>query len=148
MKVVATLALVGILAAGCGGSGTPHFQSASGWHVGSTQHDGWASTVSFRDCPSCVPPHRTIAALPPGGIVIQLQSFSERQSRTVGSWPPRIRARDVKPGFEGVPPRYGFWERQLSNGRVVRTVFVWFGRAHPTPRQLANANAELGRFSP
>jgi hypothetical protein len=70
----------------------PHFQHASGWHVGRTRAhpcvgvsrsrcvsaEAWASTVRYRDCANCSPPHKTLAALPPGGIVIQLSNGRER----------------------------------------------------------------------
>jgi hypothetical protein len=136
----------------------PHFRHAPGWHVGSrpahacvgvspnrcVQASGWASTVRYRDCPNCTPPHRTLAHLPPGGIVIQLSNGRERPSRApTGKWPPRIRARDVTVGFEGEPDRYGVFQQFVRTGTLERFLFVWFGRAHPTRHQLARANAEL-----
>jgi hypothetical protein len=136
----------------------PHFQAAPGWHVGSrpahrcvgvpasrcVQAEGWASTVRYRDCPNCVPPHHTLAHLPPGGIVIQLSYGRERPSKApVGNWPPRIRSRDVIAGFEGVPGRYGYFQTFVRTGTLERYLFVWFGREHPTGHQLARANTEL-----
>jgi hypothetical protein len=136
----------------------PHFAPAPGWHVGSrpaqacagvsasrcVQASGWASTVPYRDCPDCSPPHRTLADLPAGGIVIQLSNARERPSRArSGVWPPRIRARDVTVGFEGEPRKYGVFQRFVRTGTLERYLFVWFGRAHPTRKQLARANAEL-----
>ncbi len=73
----------------------PHFRAAPGWHVGYTRAhacvgvsasrcvsaSGWASTVRYRDCPDCVPPHRALAHLPPDGIVIQLSNSRERPPR-------------------------------------------------------------------
>jgi len=108
------------------------------------QATGWASTVRYRDCPNCIPPHRTLARLRPGGIVIQLTYVRERPDRAqVGTWPPRIRARDLTVGFEGEPDRYGVFQTLIRTGHLERSLFVWFGRAHPTRRQLARANAEL-----
>lgn len=137
----------------------PHFRDAPGWHVGSTrahacvgvsakrcvQAEAWASTVRYRDCPDCVPPHRTLAKLPPDGIVIQLSYGRERPVRMpVRAWPPRIRPRDVVAGFEGEPQgRYGVFQYGGRTGTLERFVFVWFGRPRPTRRQLARANAEL-----
>src|SRR5438309_472224 len=87
----------------------PHFRAAPGWHVGSQSARacpgvsstqcawaaGWASTVRYRDCPNCVAPHRTLAALPPDGIIIQLTSAHERPARMrARPWPPRIRLAD------------------------------------------------------
>jgi hypothetical protein len=135
----------------------PHFHAEQGWHVGSkpahacsgvspgrcVQASGWASTVRYRDCAICVP-HKTLAHLPPGGIVIQLTEAREQPPRArIGSWPPRIRARDLSPGFEGVPRRYGVFQLFVRSGHLERYLFVWFGRAHPTRHQLARANAEL-----
>ena len=145
MKVVAALALV-LLAAGCGGGAGQRFPATDGWYVGSEHVYSWASTVPYRDCPNCVPPHDTLAALPPEGIVVQLSAVRERHSSSAGSWPPRIRSRDVKAGFEGVPRRYGAFQSSVRAGRIERSIYVWFGRAHPTPTQLAKANAELARL--
>jgi hypothetical protein len=78
--------------------------------------------------------------------VIQLSYGRERPARApVGSWPPRISARDITSGFEGEPRgrHYGVFQTFVRTGSVERFLFVWFGRAHPTRRQLARANAEL-----
>jgi hypothetical protein len=136
----------------------PHFRAAPGWHVGSrpahacsgasasrcVQAAGWASTVRYRDCADCVAPHRTLAHLPPGGIVIQLLNARERPARIAhGTWPVWVRRADVHGGGEGVPSRYGAFQRAVRSGGVEHLLYVWFGRAHPTRRQLARANAEL-----
>ena len=136
----------------------PHFGAAPGWHVGSrpahacsgvpvsrcVQASGWASTVRYRDCPDCVPPHKTLAHLPRRGIVIQLTQARERPDRApIGKWPLRIRADKITAGEEGVSNRYGHFQAFVRTGHVERYLFVWFGRAHPTRRQLARANAEL-----
>jgi hypothetical protein len=136
----------------------PHFAAAPGWHVGARPARacvgvsasrcvdawGWASTVPYRDCRDCVPPHRTLSHLPADGIVIQLDNGWEHPARaTVGRWPPRIRHADVHAGFEGVPRRVGYAEWFIRTGRIERYLWVWFGRAHPTRRQLARANTEL-----
>jgi hypothetical protein len=136
----------------------PHFQAAPGWHVGSrparaclgvpasrcAQASGWASTVRYRDCRECIPPHHTLAHLPPGGIVIQLSDARERPARApLGRWPPRIRRTDLHIGAEGVPRRYSDAQWFVRAGGVEHYLWVWFGRAHPTRQQLARANAEL-----
>ena len=135
----------------------PHFHAGQGWRVGSrpahacsgvsasrcVQASGWASTVRYRDCAICVP-HKTLAHLPPSGIVIQLTKAREEPPRArVASWPPSIRKRDLSAGFEGVSSRYGVFQLFVRAGHLERYLFVWFGRAHPTQRQLARANAEL-----
>ena len=136
----------------------PHFRAAPGWHVGSRPAHacvgvsasrcvdawGWASTIPYRDCRDCVPPHATLADLPPGGIVIQLSNSRERPERArAGRWPPRIRVSQVVGPFEGEPARYGVFQTFRRTGDIERYLFVWFGRAHPTRRQLERANAEL-----
>jgi hypothetical protein len=136
----------------------PHFRHAPGWHVGSrpahsclgvpatrcVQASGWASTVRYRDCPDCVAPHRTLAHLPAGGIVIQLVDARERPARIApGKWPVRIRRSEVGAGGEGVPRRFGAVQRAVRSAGVEHLLYVWFGRAHPTRAQLARANAEL-----
>jgi hypothetical protein len=145
----------------------PRFSSASGWHVGSTpthscdvgmtrgrcvMAEAWASTVPYRDCPNCVPPHETLATLPPDGIIIQLTDARERPPYgRPGDWPTQSHASQVIRGpFEGEPGR-DFSYVQL----VVRTpddvehfLFIWFGRPHPTAQQLARANAELRTVRP
>ena len=137
----------------------PHFRAAPSWHVGSTrahacvgvsrsrcvQAEAWASTVRYRDCPDCSPPHKTLAALPPSGIVIQQTNARERPAYGPrGSWPPRLRASQAVSPFEGEPARVSVIQltRRTPDG-VEHSLFVWFGRAHPTERQLARANAEL-----
>jgi hypothetical protein len=136
----------------------PHFRAAPGWHVGSrpahtcagvpasrcVQASGWASTVRYRDCGDCTPPHHTLAHLPLSGIVIQLSNARERpDSAPVGKWPPLIRSRQITAGGEGVSNRYGHFQTFVRTGHLEHYLFVWFGRAHPTRRQLARANAEL-----
>jgi hypothetical protein len=136
----------------------PHFQAAPGWHVGSrparacpgvpasrcVQASGWSSTVRYRDCRDCIPPHRTLAHLPPVGIIIQLSNARERPARApLRSWPPRIRRADLHAGAEGVPLRYSYAQWFIRAGGVEHYLWVWFGRADPTRRQLARANAEL-----
>jgi hypothetical protein len=95
-----------------------------------------------------VPPHRTLAHLPANGIVIQLANARERPARiALGTWPVQIRPADVHGGAEGVPSRYGSFQRSVRSGGIEHLLYVWFGRAHPTPRQLARANAELRTVS-
>jgi hypothetical protein len=124
----------------------PHFAKASGWHVGSQGSWGWASTVRYRDCRDCVPPHRTLAHLPPGGILIQLGNFPAEHppQASPGKWPPRIRQKNVAlGGAEGIPRHVGYAQWFLRSRGVEHYLWVWFGRAHPTRHQLARANAEL-----
>ena len=137
----------------------PHFRAAPGWHVGSTrahacvgvsqsrcvQAEAWASTVRYRDCTNCSPPHKTLAAVSPNGIVIQVTNARERPAYGPrGSWPPRLRASQVVSPFEGEPARFSVIQlMRRSRDGVEHFLFVWFGRAHPTRRQLGRANFEL-----
>jgi hypothetical protein len=105
--------------------------------------------VEYLDCGDCVPPHRTLTALPPDGIVIQELNGRERPP-VFGSkpWPPQIGAGDVTGPFEGEPPKYGVFQYTARTGSTERSLFVWFGRPHPTAHQLARANAELRTVDP
>jgi len=112
--------------------------------------NSWAATVQWRDCPDCLP-HRTVARLRPDGIALQLQLSVERAPPTWMrplAWPPRIRG--VSAPFEGLPPRIGVYQKiGFVRGHTV-SLFAFFGRPHPTPRQLARARAELAtvKFPP
>ena len=50
--------------------------------------------------------------------------------------------------FEGDLAQYGVVHRVGRTGSVGWTVFVWFGRRHPTASQLARASAELRTAAP
>lgn len=145
----------------------PRFSSAAGWHVGSTpthscagvtqgrcvMAEAWASTVPYLDCPDCVPPHKTLAALPPDGIVIQLTDARERPPYgSRGSWPTQIRASQVNVGpgsGEGMPARISYAQLVVRGPQdVEHFLFIWFGRPHPTAQQLARANTELRTVRP
>jgi hypothetical protein len=106
------------------------------------QAEAWASTVRYRDCPNCAPPHGTLAALPPSGIIIQVNDGREvPHYGPLRSWPQRLRAAQVHSPFEGAPARVGVIQYEArSRNNVEHSLF---GRAHPTTRQLARANAEL-----
>ena len=122
----------------------PHFQAGHGWHVGAHGAWGYASTIRNRDCSNCVPPHRTLAHLPPGGILIQLGNFHAERQASPGEWPLRIRRKSlIAGGGEGIPRNVSFGEWFIRRRGIEHYLWVWFGRVHPTRRQLARANAEL-----
>jgi hypothetical protein len=124
----------------------PHFHAGHGWHVGARGSWGWASTTPYRDCSDCIPPHRTLAHLPPGGILIQLGNFPAEHppQASRGRWPPRIRRKDlIGGGGDGIPRHVGYAEWFIRRDGVENYLWVWFGRVRPTRRQLARANAEL-----
>jgi len=121
----------------------PHFPGGPGWHTGAAGSHSWAATVPLRDCANCIP-HRTLAHLPPDGIVIQLTVATERRIHgTAARWPTQVRRREVVAGFEGVPARYGVVQQFTHTGRIEHILWVWFGRAQPTAAQLGAANAQL-----
>jgi hypothetical protein len=124
----------------------PHFHAGHGWHVGSQGAWSWASTGQYRDCRDCVPPHRTLGHLPPGGILIQLGNFRAEHppQASPAKWPVRIRAKDViAGGGEGIPQHVGYAQWFIRSGGTEHYLWVWFGRVHPTRRQISRANAEL-----
>jgi hypothetical protein len=133
-----------------------HFAQRPGWHVGAgrvhacpgvprarcVQVTSRASTVPWRDCTECLP-HKTLARLPRDGVAIQLTLAREhRPPPGALSWPPRLRAGEAQ-GLEGLPARIGTIQRTGRLGGSYAGLVVFFGRPHPTPRQLARADAEL-----
>jgi hypothetical protein len=107
--------------------------------------ESWAATVRWRDCGNCVPPHKTLAVLPPAGVSIQLLLGRDAKTKRhpVMAWPPHIHARDVVGPFEGGPAWIGSAQRSGVLRGFDAGLYVFFGRPHPTAAQLARANAEL-----
>jgi hypothetical protein len=105
----------------------------------------WATTMRWRDCWNCIPPHRTLATLPPGGVAIALMVGREQRPprRHVLRWPPRLRPGSIVGPLEGVPKRFGAYEAFGSLNGFDASLWVFFGRRHPTRSQLARAEAEL-----
>ena len=135
------------------------FAPAKGWHVGTgkaracvgasvercTETWSWTSTVRWRDCRNCAP-HKTLAVLPRDGVVITVTRVRKRPivAKRQVSWPPRIAARGITAGMEGIPRRYGVYQlfaRVANHGEVM--VWAYFGRSRPTTAQLAAANDRL-----
>jgi hypothetical protein len=137
-----------------------HFIPAPGWYVRTgkvracpgvpssrcIQATSVASTLRLRDCVECLP-HRTVAAMAPGDIVVKITVAAEHplRGRRKLAWPPHITRNAVSAGFEGLPSRVGVYQGQTVVRKHEVLVFVVFGRAHPTDRQLQRANAELRR---
>jgi hypothetical protein len=134
------------------------FRPDHGWHVGAVCDKRFphgasrplcrattsrAATVRWHDCWSCFPPHRTLAALPPSGIAIVLTLEPPvRHARREMPSPPRIGGRVGGP-FELAPSRVGGF---VTGGRLHGfdvSLWVFFGRRHPSRRQIARAEAEL-----
>jgi hypothetical protein len=95
-------------------------------------------------------PLRTLAALPPGGVVIKLVNFRIGDTHPPPQlWPSRVRASDVNPVRAGPAGQPSFLAmRAGQSGGIDWSLLVWFGQAHPTAHQLARANAELRTASP
>ena len=134
------------------------FVPASGWHVRTgrahacpgvpasrcSQVTSLASTIHWRDCVECLP-HKTVAAMAPGDIGIQINVARERSPQAAPSWPPHVTRQKVVAPFEGLPGRIGTFQGRARVGKREVSVFIVFGRARPTERQIRRANAELRR---
>jgi hypothetical protein len=135
------------------------FAAADDWHTGTSgitdaQPDGqqtwtWASTIPYADEPFQFLPHKTLAALPPDGIVIDVQLFESRDRAHETVEPPfRIMQADGPGSMEGLTPPISLYG---TGGRVPGQSYdvdisVMFGREHPTPDQFARANVALARL--
>jgi hypothetical protein len=133
------------------------FGHRPGWHVGAgkvqacpgvsparcVQVTSRAATVPWRDCLDCLP-HKTLAQLPRDGIAMQLTLARERPRSWERPlrWPRRLHAKDAT-NFEGLPTGIGTMQRAGRLHGFYASLFVFFGRARPTPGQLARAEAEL-----
>ncbi len=80
-------------------------------------------------------------------IAIKLTVAIEHPLRTkrTFAWPPRVLRRAVVGPFEGLPARIGAYQGATLVGKREVSVFIAFGRAVPTDRQLKRVNAELRR---
>jgi len=154
------VALVAVVVAGCSGSTkglTPaRFAPKPGWHVGAApaspcpgtrgckQVASWAATKPWRDCSSCAGADETLKHLDRNGVAIYLSLAKERfHFRSPLRWPPRLHMHDVVSPVEGHAPRFGLISRGGHLHGYSAGLYVWFGRPHPTPRQLERAQAEL-----
>ncbi len=133
------------------------FRPASGWYtkhaptvrVGpETSSTTIASTVPYRDCLNCFPPHETVSRLPPGGIVIFLSlDASNRRPPVVAGQPSALRLHRRSCGpFEGIPDVATCALHAQVFGRYAVDGWVVFGRAHPAASQIERAQAELDRL--
>jgi len=83
----------------------------------------------------------------PSGIGIQVTLALKHplRLRPTFVWPPRMRRRNVHAGFEGLPSRISVYQGLTRVGTREVFVFIVFGRAFPTTRQLNRTNVELQR---
>jgi hypothetical protein len=128
----------------------------TGWHAGAgavhacvgepasrcRNARSWAGTIALRDCLGCLP-HRTVAVLPPDGVLIQVTTVRERPRRLRGGpWPPRVDPAAVS-NFEGLPGRIGVYQQTVRLGPLDATIMVFFGRPRPRRAEIIAADAEL-----
>jgi hypothetical protein len=81
--------------------------------------------------------------MPPNGIAIRV-SFGHGESPSWVKplrWPPSLRP--ITAGFEGLPGRIGIVQLIGRVHGYETAVWVFFGRPHPTTRQVDRARAEL-----
>jgi hypothetical protein len=115
---------------------------------GGEQTTSWASTAPYRDQPDQFPPHKTLAALPPEGIVIVvwLSRHPGSRSRLPRQQAP-FKIQHTPGSFEGVPSsRATYGSGADVKGRFDVTLWVIFGRTEPTTEQLDRAQAEVDRL--
>jgi len=160
-KVPVGLALLTLLAAGCGTAGKPHFQSATGWHLLTRSDELVAGNVEFaaQDRSLASPPSRTVATLPRDGIVIWAM-LSRSDKLLPGSTPLPLGLSEALPSnpFEGFrcAPAVPMSRCDAASGSVRRLVarlghyyvdlYIFFGTDHPAAASVAAANAELARL--
>jgi hypothetical protein len=107
----------------------------------------WASTIRYRDSGFQFPPHETLDALPPDGVVLAVR-LDQHGSEGGPPLQPPFRLSDFEDGsFEGLGAENG--PRSLRGRHAGYDVEIWalFGRGQPTNEQLAEAQAELDRLN-
>jgi hypothetical protein len=133
------------------------FAPQPGWQVGHQNRPGLprrfgqplhaSGELGGHDPVARLPPMFT----PPDGRLVAAgrnRAPSCRRGRTTAcraagrAWPPKIRAKDLG-GIEGIPSRSGVYQRFARFGPVEAYVWAFFGRSHPTSKQVAAANADL-----
>jgi hypothetical protein len=159
-KAVAMLALVAAVAAGCGGAGqAPHFRAARGWHVlvepGQTAS---AANVRFvRSDRHQSFPTRTIASLPPRGVLIWLEWVRPRKTAVdTKLYPPRpLPLRVVPTTYIGAPEgtRCPSHEADCILDHLVQResgwdsdLWIFVGSSRRSAAQIAAANSELAKL--
>jgi hypothetical protein len=135
----------------------------AGWHVGSArvsgcagcvQTESWASTIPYRDPANQLPPHRTMGALPRGGVIVHVtRSWEPSPPAWVHQVRPlRIARRSVTGSFEGntTGGRVSRWTGATWRAGSYVSVWVLFGRPSPTAAQIRQAQSVLDRavFAP
>ena len=132
------------------------FAPAGGWDRGSTgpaeiQPDGqqtmsWASTVPYRDSGLQFPPSATLGALPPDGIVLTVRLDQHGSEGGPPVETPFRLGNFREASFEGLGAENDPRSFRGRYGDYDVEIWALFGREHPTPEQLARAQAELDRL--
>jgi hypothetical protein len=131
------------------------FPARLGWFVGAQggklyaeggQTETWAATVPYRDAPLQIPPQRTLARLPDGGVIIWV-SLSRDSALRIGPVNSlRIRPRLIGSSFEGLPPGIGLYRASVRKTGYDLDLWLFFKIVHPAPKVIARAQAELDRL--
>jgi hypothetical protein len=147
-----------------GAVGSPRFRQARGWSMRSsravelgptTAAYTVAGTTRYRDGLNDLPPGRTLAALPPDGIVMRVSLIADNRHTPVAA--PRERLAPGSPfrlrsarclDFEGFPETRGSCVlRTVVPQRYRVEIWVFYGRKRPSAEQRARAQAQLDRLS-
>jgi hypothetical protein len=120
------------------------FRAAQSWRVGSQPTYGWAAR-GIRPTKTYLPGMTSRFTLRPQGIAISLNlGRPSKVTYDYGmAWPPRVTARHVNLGLEGLPARMSNFQWYGNVGHHGAALIVIFGRPTPTAHELALANAEL-----
>jgi hypothetical protein len=134
------------------------FAPADGWDTGTTgraeigsdgqQTMSWASTIPYRDSGFQFPPHATLEALPPEGVVIvAMLTQSSGQSNGTDEAPVLDLRKAPIADFEGLGSVNAPHELAFHANNYDAQVWALFGREQPTQEQLDRAQAELDRLN-
>jgi hypothetical protein len=132
----------------------PAFPATPGWYARATSaafaHEppcAAVATIAPRERP-CAFPHRTVAALPPVGVLVRVVAYGDLPRDVPRARLPLALAEaPVQHCFEGLDCRYAF--QQLLVRVRGQALWVWaiYGRAHPSPAQRAAAAREVARLT-
>lgn len=160
MRRSAVLLAAVAIVAGCGGAErAPHFEAAKGWNV-LVEPGQTAAAANVRFAPGDRTqslPSRTIASLPPRGVLIWVEWVRPRKSSAEArlyprrTLPLRIEAAAGTGGPEGAscpPAAPDCFIRHLTarESDWDSDVWIFFGRDDPLPEDVAAADAELARL--
>jgi hypothetical protein len=160
-RTVGLLAVIAVAgaAAGCGGGGSPRFESAANWNLLSGHGELAAANVPFAEPDRSLtsPPSLTVAKLPRRGVVIW--GMVSRSGSGTHRPLPRHLADGVRSNpFEGFrcAPAVPSSRCYAASGSVRRLagrlagydvdLYVFLGTDRPSASQIAAVDAELARL--